>query len=205
MAEGDSQQAGQEPPKKPGTITIGGPKPKAKDAIPAGPQMNDVLSEVRTLTTRVRSVEERISNLRRSLQMTEQNVLELNKKVNSEFSVINSDVLDIKRNITQIKNQSELIVKELMLTAKKEDVTVLNKYLDLWKPVDFVTQNEVRKIVIRVFYELGMGVSLDELEAKKEIDKTRIETEAHPTADIPGDDIVPDENSSDSETKTKDF
>jgi hypothetical protein len=156
---------GPAPEHKPGTITIGGPskpKPQAQGAAPSA-GMNEMIAEVRTYATRIRSVEERINNLRRSFQLNEQNVLDVNKKVNEELSTMSSDILDLKREISGIKNKMELIIKELMLTAKKEDVDVINKYLDLWKPVDFVTHNEVRKIVKQLLYEIGLNVDVSQV------------------------------------------
>ena len=41
----------------------------------------------------------------------------------------------------------KMIIKELKLCSKSEDLTVLKKYIDLWDPVRFVTQNEVEKII----------------------------------------------------------
>lgn len=36
------------------------------------------------------------------------------------------------------------------MTATKEEVHTLNKYINLWEPVNFVTQNEVEKIISRM-------------------------------------------------------
>ena len=39
------------------------------------------------------------------------------------------------------------LVKELQTAAKRDEVKVLEKYINLWNPVKFVTQNEVEQIV----------------------------------------------------------
>ncbi len=121
------------------------------------PSVNpNILNEIRTFVTRIRSLEERVNNLRKSFQVTEQNIIEVNKKLNEETSTQNSEILDMKRDISQMKNKMELVIKELMLTAKKEDVDVINKYLNLWKPIDFVTRSEIKKIVRSYLYELSI-------------------------------------------------
>ncbi len=183
-------QGSNEPVKKPGTITIGGPKQPKHSAQAANSQgMNEMISEVRTFATRIRFVEERIVNLRRSFQLNEQNVLDMNKKVNSELSMMSSDVLDLKRDISGMKNKMELIIKELMLSAKKEEVEVINKYLDLWKPVDFVTHNEVRKIVKQLLYEVGLNIDISSVEKTTETPQMK-EMDAHLRPSKPGDDGV---------------
>ena len=40
-----------------------------------------------------------------------------------------------------------LIIKELQSVARKEEVKVLEKYINLWNPIKFVTSNEVEQIV----------------------------------------------------------
>jgi vacuolar-type H+-ATPase subunit I/STV1 len=158
--------------KKKGVITIGAPsKPKGPTT---DEKLGDVLNQFRSFATRVRSVEERVGTLRKSIQNNEQNVVDMNKKLNIEIQKVSTDLMDVKRDISNMKNKLELIIKELGLTAKKEDVDVLNKYLELWSPVKFVTQNEVRKVVIKILYELGLDDDLDRLEKNVEEDESNI-------------------------------
>ena len=42
------------------------------------------------------------------------------------------------------------IVRELEETAKREEVKVLEKYINYWNPIKFVTQNEVEAIVSEI-------------------------------------------------------
>jgi len=39
------------------------------------------------------------------------------------------------------------IIKELDIFAKKEQLKVLEKYINLWNPLNFVTTKEVEKII----------------------------------------------------------
>lgn len=176
----DSQQNQQQPQQQKGTITIGGPKPQPA----VNPQLMEILNEIRSYGVRTRSVEERVSNLRRSFQLNEQNVIEMNKRFNEDINDINSEIADLNRDIADIKNKIELIIKELTLTAKKEDVDVLSKYLDLWKPVSFVTHNEVRRVCIQLLYELGFNIKPESAEKPKTPEE---EMDAHLAPEKPGD------------------
>ena len=40
-----------------------------------------------------------------------------------------------------------MIIKELKSTAKREEVKVLEKYINFWDPVKFVRQHEIEAIV----------------------------------------------------------
>lgn len=101
------------------------------------------------LSRRMRILEERINNLRRTVQVTDQNMMMTTKKLNSEIKIINSDINDFHKEIQEIKDKLRLVIKELKLTAKYEDVKILNKYFEMWEPVKFVTQQEIDSIIER--------------------------------------------------------
>lgn len=103
----------------------------------------------------IRALEERYSNLIRRVQLSEQNTLSANRKAHSELVTINSEITDMKKQIAELGEKIALIARELQTLAKKEDVDVLKKYLNLWEPVSFVTQGEVERIVKRVLDEHG--------------------------------------------------
>jgi hypothetical protein len=58
-----------------------------------------------------------------------------------------------------------LIIKELRLTAGREELETLKKYVDLWSPMNFVTQRDVERIV-----EEKMG---EKLISKKDLNEDR--------------------------------
>lgn len=103
----------------------------------------------------IRALEERYSNLIRRVQLSEQNALTASRKAHSELVAINSEIADMKKQISELVEKIALIARELQSLAKKEDVDVLKKYLNLWEPVSFVTQGEVERIVKRVLDEHG--------------------------------------------------
>lgn len=106
------------------------------------PQNNDSV-----LTARLRMNEERESEMRKKMTMIEQNMLNNHKRAMSEIKLLQDEMLDLKRKIQAIEDRIITIVKELMLTPRKEDLDVLRKYVELWDPVKFVTRETVEKIV----------------------------------------------------------
>jgi len=103
--------------------------------------------DVSNIGRRLRILEESFTNLRRALQVTEENMLSKNKLFTTEIKTIMSDISDTKKEINEVKERIIDIVRELGTTAKREEVKVLNKYINMWNPVKFVTQNEVEQIV----------------------------------------------------------
>ncbi|MBI2574766.1 hypothetical protein HYV82_02690 [Candidatus Woesearchaeota archaeon] len=103
----------------------------------------------------IRALEERYSNIVRRVQLNEQGVLSSGKKAHSELVAINSEIADMKKQLDALVEKIAIIARELQTLARKEDVDVLKKYLNLWEPVNFVTQGEVERIVRRVLDDQG--------------------------------------------------
>ena len=49
--------------------------------------------------------------------------------------------------MADIKDKLTLLVKELKLSATKEEVKILEKYISYWEPLSFVTRQELNKFL----------------------------------------------------------
>ena len=116
-------------------------------------------------------LEERYSEIRKKLQVAEQNMLSDFKRLHTEVKSSNSEVMETRHEMDDIKGKIMLIIKELQMLARSEDVDVLRKYLDMWQPVNFVTQNEVEKMVRDAvdakFADMNMKLEEEEFIAEK--------------------------------------
>ena len=107
--------------------------------------------QVMTVARRLRVMDEQQTNLRRKLQMVEQNMLSNNKRLGQEIKNVNSEIVDVKRIVSEIENKILLIIKEIRESARKEDIDVLQKDVNMWEPVNFVTRDEVEKMFEEAF------------------------------------------------------
>ncbi len=110
----------------------------------------DMSNVVNSINRRVRVLEERNSNIQRKTEVIEDNMLNKNKEISENIKKINSDVKELKKDFEDIKDNIKLLIKELQSRAKKEDVDVIQKYIDLWNPTNFVTNRELDKAVKRI-------------------------------------------------------
>jgi len=110
----------------------------------------DFGANLSNIDRRLRMLEERHASLQKRTQLTEENMLNLNKKINLEIKTINSEINEIRNEIAEIKEKMELVVNELRACAKKEDITVLERYMNMWDPASFITQKDVENVVRRV-------------------------------------------------------
>ncbi|PIN78162.1 hypothetical protein COS79_03685 [Candidatus Woesearchaeota archaeon CG06_land_8_20_14_3_00_33_13] len=108
---------------------------------------------VNSLNRRLRVLEERHSQIQRKTEVIEDNMINNHKEVSEGIKKINSDIKEMKRDFEDIKENMRRLIKEVGSRAKKEDVDVIQKYLDLWNPTNFVTNRELDKAVKRIISE----------------------------------------------------
>ena len=116
----------------------------------AAPDFSGITTDVNTLSRRLRLLEEGFTNLRRFFQITEENIIAKNKHFSAEIKTLTSDVNEVRKEIQEMKDKLILVIRELQSVARKEEVKVLERYINLWNPIKFVTQNEVEQIINEV-------------------------------------------------------
>jgi len=113
----------------------------------------DLGNVMRDVTRRLRVLEERMASDRKNIQINQQNRLSQNQKVTINIKDLYGEISELKKEISVIKDQLTLVIGELKETTKKEDVKTLEKYIELWEPLNFVTKREVEMLIRRILNE----------------------------------------------------
>jgi predicted transcriptional regulator len=113
-------------------------------------EMMNVSTLMNSINRRVRVLEERNNHMHRKTAVIEENMISNHKEVSEKLKKMNDDIKEIKKDFQEVKESMNLIVREIQSKAKKDDVDYLRKYIDLWNPTDFVTNNELDKAVKRI-------------------------------------------------------
>jgi hypothetical protein len=121
------------------------------------PEIHSLIQEVRQIDRRLRMLEERYTNVIRKTQVTDQNMLQSHKKIHVEMKAAESEVTELHRKINVLQETVGLAIQEIKDCARKQEIDVLKKYLELWQPVKFVTQNQVERIVEDVLEHRSLG------------------------------------------------
>ena len=77
--------------------------------------------------------------------MTDQNVLDFEKDMKSEIKSLNHDLLEIKRSVSEINENLISMSSELKKSVKQSELKVLERYIDMWQPMNFVTKEELNR------------------------------------------------------------
>ncbi|MBS3163299.1 hypothetical protein J4427_01280 [Candidatus Woesearchaeota archaeon] len=99
------------------------------------------------LNTRIRVLEEKNSQLRENLLIINQNMIEEYKRLIQEIKTINSDLKETREDMQNLREIAKHVIKESAGFAKKDSVLVLEKYINLWDPMKFTTEEDVLKIM----------------------------------------------------------
>lgn len=110
-------------------------------------EISPIPEELEGTISRLRVLEERYTNLQTELRVTEENMINRNKKLTTEIKTLTLDINELRKEVNEIKDKILMIIKELQNCAKKEDVKVLQKYIEMWEPMNFVTHKEVDDII----------------------------------------------------------
>lgn len=94
-----------------------------------------------------KSLETKVNNLLRELDTLKNDYVKKNTDLKKEVKTLNSDLLELKRNHEKTLQKMDLIIKELKQTAGSEEIAVLRKYVDLWNPMNFITQRDLDRAI----------------------------------------------------------
>ena len=105
---------------------------------------NQILAEI---VNRARSLESKYNLLGERLLVINQNMIGQFKKNSTEFKAINDDLKELRSEVFKIKETIKDLSRELQFFATKEHIKALEKYINLWDPMKFLTEEDLNKIL----------------------------------------------------------
>ena len=110
-------------------------------------EINEGGNIILDLNSRTRVLEGKYNLLRDRVLVINNNMIGEYKKLLVEIKGVNSEIKEIQDEMFKIKETLKHLIKELSLFAKKDDVRALEKYINIWNPMKFVTENDVKDLI----------------------------------------------------------
>lgn len=101
--------------------------------------------ELNSLSARIRVVEERLNDMKKRFKFIEENIIAYHKKNLKDAKDQQAQSYDLRKSMRALEGKIMIILKELQLASTKQEVAILKKYLDLWNPLKFVTEETLQK------------------------------------------------------------
>jgi len=108
-------------------------------------ESTQIANMISDLDRRLRILEERYGNLRKKIQLTDQNMIESERSFGKEIREFGTDMLELKRSIVDFDEKVVMFGSEMDNVAQKTDLKVIEKYLAMWNPGMFVTRKELKE------------------------------------------------------------
>ena len=121
-----------------------GPPPKNKTGEA---NLDKFREDISNLFRTLRILEERYITLRKKSQLSDQSAIEDTNNIFTHLKLINQDIENIKVDIMEIGEKLNVFQKEIEGMASIQDLKVLQKYVEMWEPIDFITESEALKII----------------------------------------------------------
>ncbi len=113
------------------------------------------IQSLNDLQERMRQLESKNSLFNERLLIVSKNMIEEYKKLMKGVEGVHTDMNGLKDDVNQVKNVVRKVIKEMDIFAKKEDVKVLEKYINLWDPMKFMTEKDVLDLLKKKKEENG--------------------------------------------------
>ena len=124
------------------------PKPTLTQSQPQSqPQPSKTGADLNEIMRRLRILEERYSNLRKKNQLSDQNMLEDSKRIFDQIAAIQSIISELKKDVNEVNSKMRILDEEVNSSVQKRELSVLNKYLEFWEPLNFVKRDEAKRII----------------------------------------------------------
>ncbi len=120
------------------------PRRETPAAHAAAMGMQERLNE---LGSRIAVLEERAANLRKNGRLTEQSLISYDQETRAGLKALNERLTELARKVEEVHEKIDAISAELSGVAKRHEITVLERYLDLWQPLSFVTRDEAKLLL----------------------------------------------------------
>ena len=115
--------------------------------MPMQEQTDDLAYVINDLNARIRLLEGKYNLFGERLLIVNKNMIEEYKKTLNKQKALEEEIKELKMSIELFKDVIKKMESSLKTFAKKEDFKVLEKYINMWNPLKFVTEQEVLELI----------------------------------------------------------
>ncbi len=102
---------------------------------------------VTDVAARLKVLEERYANLSRREQLSEQTMMRFEKELRSDLRALQERLLETRKHVSDVREKLETMKGQVAKAADKHELRVIEAYLNMIQPMQFVTRAEAKKIL----------------------------------------------------------
>ncbi len=106
-------------------------------------QRDNLIKDINNSSKRLKVLEDRYLTIRKKTQLTDQNMLEMSKRFNTEIVALNGELSKLRIVMKDMTEKVNQLITETGGLAKRQELITLSKYVDFWRPMSFVTREQL--------------------------------------------------------------
>jgi len=110
----------------------------------------EMAGSLNLVNTRLTLLEDRYNTVREQINFGEKTLIDNRNNINQKIKVLDSEMNDLNNEMKDLREKVQSLQEEIGRSAKEEELRVIDKYLDLWEPLEFVTREEVKKAFVKL-------------------------------------------------------
>lgn len=103
--------------------------------------------KISSISRRIKIVEEHMDSISSRVQMTEKDVIEKHKSSIKRINKLEKELREVRSKMHDMEEMNSRITDRLREFASKEEVEVMERYSRWWQPLEYVTREEVKKLI----------------------------------------------------------
>ena len=97
--------------------------------------------------SKLAAIERKINSQFDQLKIIEEDSIEKHRETLKQIGDLKTDLIEFEKRVEELNNLVERSNARLNEFASKEKVKVLEKYINLWSPIKFITRPEVEALI----------------------------------------------------------
>jgi len=114
---------------------------------------NKFLATVSSLSSELKLIEGRLDTFSSRVDIVDTSSVERHKATTSRLRTLEARTRSLRADLDELESLLTRIEKRLEALATKDEVKVLERYTELWQPLNFVTKSEAASIVRNILKE----------------------------------------------------
>lgn len=110
-------------------------------------ETQSVPSRYYDFSEKLSSIERKMNSVFDQLKIVEQDSIEKHKEVLKQLETAKDEVSSFEKKLGELNDNIDRLNERFGEFASKEKVKVLEKYINLWDPIKFVTRQEVESLL----------------------------------------------------------
>lgn len=111
------------------------------------PKEADLETFFTQLLQRINEIEERERINRNKIDLLSNSLIKKDEKLNEEIRVLRENQKKLGDEIEKIKQKIDYILGEFPNLVRKEDLRVIERFIELWQPLKFATLEDVKRML----------------------------------------------------------